>query len=63
MRQLVNLAYAALSEGRDRAGMLQLDAMLAPPAEKEAARDKANAEAMKGRAGFGVGPPPRKPGS
>lgn len=44
-----------LADGRDEAGLQELDMMLAPPEEKEVIRDRANMDAM--RALQGMMPP------
>lgn len=53
MRELCNLAYAALSQGRDRIQMAELEAALAPPEQKREIFDKVNAESM---ASLGMAP-------
>jgi hypothetical protein len=62
LRQLCNLAYVTLAEGRDRTQLAELDALLAPPEDKERARDKMNQQAMTSLGGFALGPPPVKAG-
>lgn len=58
MRQLCNLAYATLAEGRDRVQMAELEQALAAPEEKQEVVDRTNRESM---AALGMAPliPPR----
>lgn len=56
--QIVNLAYTALSMGRNRVQMAELEQMLAPPEDREKVVERANVESMKQLGGYGMGPPP-----
>lgn len=53
MRQLCNLAYATLAEGRDRVQMAELEQALADPEEKQKVVDRLNRESM---ASLGIQP-------
>ena len=63
VRELCNLAYRSLAEGRDRVQMAELEEMLADPSEKEKVRAKVSAESMAALAAGGFGPimPPKAP--
>lgn len=40
------MTYFILADGRDEAGMMELDSLLADPEEQEAIRERANMRAM-----------------
>jgi len=46
MRQILNLVFATLAEGRNTVEMAQLNAALAPPEDKEKALAQSNMAAM-----------------
>ena len=56
-RQLCNLAYATLAEGRNRAQLAELETLLADPKDKQEAIDRMNAESMSAL-GIGLIAPP-----
>jgi hypothetical protein len=61
MKQICNLAYHTLADGKTTVQIAELDAQLSPPDKKDEMIARQNAEAMKSLAGFGVGPQPPRP--
>lgn len=64
MREICDLVYFVLSDGRTPAQKAELDTLLAGPDEKEEMLARQNAEAMKAIQAMGGGgfiPPPRRP--
>lgn len=59
MGDLCDYTYAELAQGRNTVQLAELDTMLAPPEQKEAARGRANQQAMS-QLGVGMITPPRK---
>jgi hypothetical protein len=60
MRQICNLVYFMLADGKTPPQIAELDTLLAGPDEKEEMLARQNAEAMKAL-GAGFIPPPKKP--
>jgi hypothetical protein len=62
MREICNLVYFILSDGKTTAQKAELDVLLTDPAEKEKMIARQNAEAMKALGGMGMlMPPPARP--
>lgn len=53
MREITNLAYATLSQGRNSVQLAELEAALAPPEKQREIFDKVNAQSM---ASLGMAP-------
>ena len=53
LREVCNLVYMTLADGRDRPEMAELDRMLAPPEEQEKVMGQINRESM---AALGLAP-------
>lgn len=60
MKQICDLVYFVLSDGRTAPQIAELNTLLAGPDEKEEMLARQNAEAMKAL-GQGFIPPPKKP--
>ncbi len=58
MQQLCNLVYADLAQNRNKVQMAELDAVLAPPSEKEKHQARMNQESM-AQLGIGMVAPPK----
>lgn len=60
MKQICNLVYFHMTDGKTPAQVAEIDVMLAPREDKQRLIEIQNAEAMKSLGGFGMIPPPRR---